>query len=95
MPIGILILYIHIPGCASLKEKRSNIKPIIARLHREFNISTAEYGRQDAWQEAELACVSISNETVPIQQVMQQVVKFFEAHWPDVQLTNTHLEMIP
>jgi uncharacterized protein YlxP (DUF503 family) len=41
MSIGILTLEIQLPGCKSLKEKRSRLKPLIARLHREFNVSVA------------------------------------------------------
>jgi uncharacterized protein YlxP (DUF503 family) len=32
--------------------KRSRLKPLLARLHREFNISVAEVDRNDAWKEA-------------------------------------------
>jgi uncharacterized protein YlxP (DUF503 family) len=46
MIIGILTLQVQIPGCKSLKEKRSRLKPLIARLHREFNISVSELAQQ-------------------------------------------------
>ena len=39
MSIGLLTLHLHLPGCASLKEKRGKIKPLITRLHRDH------YGR--------------------------------------------------
>jgi uncharacterized protein YlxP (DUF503 family) len=63
MAVGLLTLHFHLPGCASLKEKRSRIKPILARLHREFNVSAAELARQDAWQEAVLACALVLQST--------------------------------
>jgi uncharacterized protein len=94
MPIGFLILYIHIPGCSSLKEKRSHIKPVLARLHRDFNLSVAEYGRQDSWQESEIACALVSNDSIFIQRVIQQVSDYFEANWPDMNLIKTNFEMI-
>ena len=62
MSIGILTLEIHLPGCMSLKEKRSRLKPLLARLHREFNISAAEVDRNDSWQETILACALVSND---------------------------------
>ncbi|MBA4379619.1 MAG: DUF503 domain-containing protein, partial [Anaerolinea sp.] len=34
--IGLLTLHLHLPACASLKEKRGRLKPLIHRLHREF-----------------------------------------------------------
>jgi uncharacterized protein YlxP (DUF503 family) len=43
--LAILTIHLHLPGCASLKEKRGRIKPIMTRLRREFNLSVAEMDR--------------------------------------------------
>ena len=45
--IGILTLHLQLPGCASLKEKRGRLKPLLARLHRKFNIPAAEMDLRD------------------------------------------------
>ncbi len=37
--LGLLTLNIQLPGCTSLKETRGRLKPLLARLHREFGIS--------------------------------------------------------
>ena len=60
--VGTLTLHLHLPGCASLKEKRGRLKPLLARLHRQFNVSTAEMGLQDQWQETVIACGMVGNE---------------------------------
>ncbi|HLO17425.1 MAG TPA: DUF503 domain-containing protein, partial [Anaerolineales bacterium] len=60
--VATLTIHLHLPGCASLKEKRGRIKPLIARLHREFNISVAELDLQDKWQEAVITCAMVGNE---------------------------------
>ena len=44
--VAILTIHLHLPGCASLKEKRELIKPLMVRLRREFNISVAEMDLQ-------------------------------------------------
>ena len=49
--LATLTIHLHLPTCGSLKEKRGRIKPLIARLHREFNVSVAEMDLQDKWQE--------------------------------------------
>lgn len=47
-----------IPGCASLKEKRSVVKSVRERLKNRFNLSVAETGLQDVHARAEVsACV--------------------------------------
>jgi uncharacterized protein YlxP (DUF503 family) len=94
MALGLLSLQIHIPGCSSLKEKRSRIKPLLARLHREFNVSAAEVDRQDAWQDTVLACAYVSNSASRTQKTLQQIVHWIETSWPDVMLVDEHIEII-
>jgi uncharacterized protein len=85
-------MQLRLPGCASLKEKRSIIKPILFRLHREFNCSAAEVDRQDAWQDALIACAMVSSDPVINRQVAQQIVQFVESTWPDQQVVDQHIE---
>ena len=94
MTIGILTLHLFLPGCTSLKEKRSRIKPALARLHREFNISVAEVERMDMWQEAVIACALISNDRDYTQRALQSVKDFLSAHWPDLEILDFHVEII-
>ena len=92
--VGILSLHLQLPGCTTLKEKRSKIKPILSRLHREFNISASEMEHQDSWQEFVIACALISNDQIHIQRVMQQIIRFTEATWPDCNILDQNLEII-
>ena len=94
MPVGLLTLYLELPGCASLKEKRSRLKPLLARLHREFNISVAELERQDAWRETVIACALVSNDAGHTQRSLQVVVDWVEKNWPDASLIDNHLEIL-
>jgi uncharacterized protein len=93
MPLGALTLHIMIPGCTSLKEKRSRIKPLLARLHREFNVSAAEIDRLDAWQEAVIACALVSNDAAYTQRALQQVVDWVEKNWLDVDVLEHQMEL--
>ena len=94
MPIGVLTIQFQLPGCKSLKEKRSRLKPLISRLHREFNISVAELSRQDVWDEATLGCVMISNEHQFSESSLQTVIHWLNKNWPDVTLVDDHIEII-
>ena len=94
MSIGLLTLHIHIPGCSSLKEKRSRLKPLLARLHKEFNISAAEMDHLDAWSETVIACAIVSNNSKHTQRVLQRVIKWIENNWPDVDLVDDQIELI-
>lgn len=77
-----------------MKAKRSRLKPLLARLHREFNISVAEMELQDSWQEAVLACALVSNDRNHIQQSLQKIIRWVETSWPDVTLLDQQVEII-
>ena len=94
MSIGLLTLHLRLPACGSLKEKRSRLKPLLARLHREFNISAAEVDLQDKWQETLIACAVVSNDTRQNQRVLQHIVNWVELDWPDVDVIAEQMEMI-
>lgn len=93
--IATLFIHLHLPACASLKEKRGRIKPMIARLHREFNVSAAEIGLQDTWQEAIIGCAMIGNERGHLESALQTVAKWAESHWSDGDIIEQRIEVYP
>ncbi len=92
--LATLIIHLHLPACSSLKEKRGRIKPLIARLHREFNVSVAEMDLQDKWQEAVIACAMVGNDSAQLKRSLQTVSKWIEANWPDGQIIEQKLEIL-
>jgi len=89
-----LTLHIMLPGCKSLKEKRSRLTPLLARLHREFNISVAEIDHQDAWQESLLACALVSNDHRYTQRALQEIPAWLERNMPEISLVEHKIEII-
>ncbi len=92
--IATLIIHLHLPGCGSLKEKRGTIKPLIARLRREFNLSVAEVGLQDQWQEAIIGCAMMGSDRAFLQSALQTVTRWVEANWRDGDIIEQKIEMI-
>ena len=92
--IGTLTIHLHIPACTSLKEKRGHIKPLIARLHREFNVSVAEMDLQDKWQEAVIGCAMIGNDQAFLQSALQEVAKWAEGNWSDGDVWELKIELV-
>lgn len=93
MSLGILLVYLHLPGCQSLKSKRSRIKPLLARLHRQFNISAAEIDYLDRWNETLIACALVSNDAVHTRRNLQKIIPWIEHHWPDLEIIDDQIEM--
>ena len=89
-----LTIHLHLPACASLKEKRGRIKPLIARLHREFNLSVAEMDLQDKWQETVIGCAMIGNDHGHLESALQNVAHWVEGHWTDGDVIQQEIEII-
>ena len=94
MSIGLLTLHLHIPGCSSLKEKRGRLKPLLAKLHKDFNVSAAEVGHLDVWQDAVIACAVVSNDGKHTQRVLQKIVNWVDTDWRDVDVVSEEIELI-
>lgn len=62
MVVGVAVWTLYLPGCSSLKEKRSVVKSLKQRLHNEFNLSVAETAHQDEWQRCELAACVVATD---------------------------------
>jgi len=74
MPVGVLILEIQLPYSHSLKAKRAVLLKVRDRLRARFNVAVAEMDHQDAWQQATLGIVSISNSQKLLESVLYQVL---------------------
>lgn len=70
----------------SLKEKRSIIKSIIARLKQRFNVSVAELDFQDVWQRTVIGIAVVANSRKRAEQELQKALEMIES--------NTRIEMI-
>ncbi|HSA99972.1 MAG TPA: DUF503 domain-containing protein, partial [Anaerolineales bacterium] len=70
------------------------IKPLIARLHREFNVSVAEIDLQDKWQETIIACAMVGNERGHLESALQNVAKGVEGNWTDGDVIEQRIEII-
>ncbi len=92
--IATLTLHLHLPGCASLKEKRGRLKPLLNRLHREFNVSVAEMDLQDKWTEAVVACAMVNTDAGHLQRSLQGLVRWVESNWPDAQVFDQKIELV-
>lgn len=94
MIIGACTITLHLPGIRSLKEKRSIVKSVLARLRNEFNVSAAEVDAQDAHGRAVLgvACVSSSGDYARGQ--LEAVVRWIEAQRPDAPVIDYEIELL-
>lgn len=94
MSIGLITIILRLPGCRSLKEKRSRLKPLLIRLRKEFNISAAEVDYNDTWQKSVIACSTISNNKNFTQKRLQKIVPWIEANCPNICVEDESIELL-
>ncbi|UFJ42169.1 DUF503 domain-containing protein [Brevibacillus humidisoli] len=76
--VGVARVELHLPACQSLKEKRSIVKSVIARLRNKFNVSVAEVAYLEQWQRTELVIAAVANEISFLQRELTQVIQMVE-----------------
>jgi uncharacterized protein YlxP (DUF503 family) len=94
MKIAVLRMHIQFPGSDSLKAKRRRLKPLLTRLHREFNVSVAEVDFQDRWHDSMLCCATVNTENGHIVSSLQSIARWVETHWPDATLVEEKIEVL-
>ena len=94
MIIGTCLIELYLEGNESLKGKRTLLKPLLARLHKEFNVSAAEVDHLDAWQSAAIALACVANDPAHVEQVLNNAVQWIEHNRPDLQVVDWHFEIL-
>ncbi len=94
MVIGTSVIELHLPGVHSLKEKRSAVKSLAVRIHREFNASCSEIDHNDVWQSSALGIAVVSTSAAHAQTMLDNIVAWIELNRPDVLVVGHSVEII-
>jgi hypothetical protein len=81
----------HIYEGQSLKEKRSVIRRVLARLKHELNVSAAELDYHDLWQRTKIGIVTLSNEKIHAEKVIREALKIVDS-FTEFERTITNVE---
>ena len=73
MVIGFLQASLSIPEARSLKDKRMVLRSLKDRARNKMNISVAEIDKQDKWQAAEIAFVTIAAEKKVVDKRLSEI----------------------
>ncbi len=94
MAVGLLTLELYLPLNDSLKGKRGILKPLIARLRRDFNVSVCEADAQDVLTRAVLEVACVSQNHALAHRHLQLVANRVESWRLDAQLIDYSIEML-
>jgi len=76
MVVGTLNLKLAIFGAYSLKDKRRAVNSLKDRLKSRFNVSVAEVGSLDRWQQAEIGVALVANDGQFVRSVLDKLVEY-------------------
>lgn len=93
MNVGICKLKIYIPGSQSLKDKRSILKSLMARLQKQFNISIAEVGDHDLWRITTIGIACVSNHNYRLDEVIDAVINTINRDFPNVEIIEKEVDL--
>jgi uncharacterized protein YlxP (DUF503 family) len=94
MVYAVLVLDLRFADCRSLKDKRSILKPLLHRLHKEFNVSAAEVDKNDAWNSSTIACGLISNEKQFAESCLAKISDFINKYFSGVDILNFSIQIM-
>ena len=94
MVVGICSIQLALAGNNSLKDKRSVLKPLLIQLRREFNVSVAEVGDQDAWRSATLGVAAVSNDAAYVHGLFEKLVKWIASSHLPVEVEDWQVEIV-
>lgn len=69
-----------LPGCSSLKEKRSVVRSLRDRLRNKFNVSVAETGLQDVHARAEVTVALVAADGRQADSVLEKADHMVDNH---------------
>ena len=78
MLVALSAFDLRIPGCNSLKEKRSVVKSLTQGLRGKFNVAVAEVDHQDQWQRATIAVSAVAQEGYHLRKVAHEIERFVD-----------------
>lgn len=78
MYVGVCKIVLRLPEASSLKGKRHIVKKVVERVKNRFNVSIAEVGFNDSWQQAEIGFSAVGNEGSFINSVIDKALDFIE-----------------
>jgi hypothetical protein len=71
-----LEIELHLPDCASLKEKRSVIRHLLEAARRRFGVSASEVDHHDLHQRAVLGFAFVAPSAGRVEEMLDRVERF-------------------
>jgi uncharacterized protein YlxP (DUF503 family) len=93
MIIGVCQLTLRLHTTRSLKEKRSIIKGLLARLRNQINAGVAELDAHDIWGKAVIGLSTVSNSEAVIRGIFREAEQLVN-HFPGIEIVDISVSLL-
>jgi len=80
MFVGVARFELRLPGCTSLKEKRSALRGLTTMIRQKFTAAVAEVDHQDQHQRASVGVAVIAETQFHVKRVLHELARHVEAY---------------
>lgn len=94
MVIGTARITLFLPENYSLKDKRQDIKSLLARTINQFHVAAAEVGDHENWQRSIIGIACVTNDARHANEIMSKVVNFVEGNLQEGGLEDFEIEIV-
>jgi uncharacterized protein YlxP (DUF503 family) len=94
MVIGTARVTIFLPENYSLKDKRQDVKSILARTINQFHVAAGEVGENDNWQRAVIGVACVSTDPRHANEIISKVVSYIENNLPEGGIEDYEVEIL-
>jgi hypothetical protein len=78
--IAVIEIKLYAPWVHSLKEKRMEVKSLIAKIRNKFNVSVAEANEQDTHQTIVIGIAAIAANSAQGDSIIDNIISFVESN---------------
>lgn len=93
MTVAILTLRLYAPWVHSLKEKRMEVKSLLARIQNQFHVSAIESDEQDTHQIIVLTVAALAAHSAQADSILAHIQKFVADH-TEAELISAETELL-
>ncbi len=94
MIVGVARITLELPAAHSLKEKRSVVKSLLARVQNRFNVSAAEIAAQDTWGTAVIGITCASTSGRHADEMLASAIRFIEQNGAEYYVSDVQTETL-
>jgi len=94
MIVGTARITLYLPENYSLKDKRQDLKSILARVINQYHIAAAEIADHDNWQRATIGVACVSSDGRHANEILSKVVNFIDNNLQQGGLEDYEIEIL-